>query len=313
MQRQQLGITGLSVTSLGLGTWGLSGDGYGKVAEAQQDAVIERARALGLTLYETADVYGHGEMERRLGRLLKDDPRAVVVTKAGTDRSASPPRKRFDPDYLRRAISESVERLALPRIVVLLHNPSLKALERDEATGVLRELTESQVIRGWGVSAGDIETGRAALERGAQVLELAYNALWRRDLQELSSEIEAHQAALLARSVLAHGLLCGHWSAHKDFADGDHRGERWTPDDLRRRVGQLAALRSIIGGDVLTMRAAALRFVLATPVVTSAILGPRSVVQLDQLVREVGREQPYLSAEKLTKLEVRLTDVGATS
>ncbi|MBX3183069.1 MAG: aldo/keto reductase [Polyangiaceae bacterium] len=313
MQRQQLGVTGLNVTSLGLGTWGLSGDGYGKVAEAQQDAVIERARALGLTLYETADVYGHGDMERRLGRLLKDDPRAVVVTKVGTDRAVSPPRKRFDPDYLRRAVSESVERLGLPRVVVLLHNPSLKALEQGEATSVLQELTDTQVIRGWGVSAGDIETGRAALERGAQVLQLAYNALWRRDVEELKGEIEAHQAALLARSVLAHGLLCGHWSVHKDFPDGDHRGERWTPDDLRRRVGQLAALRSVIGGEVLTMRSAALRFVLATPVVTSAILGPRSVVQLDQLVREVGREQPYLSAEKLSKLDVRLTDVGATT
>lgn len=311
MQRQQLGATGLSVTSLALGTWGLSGDGYGQVSDAEQDAVIQRARALGLSLFETADVYGHGEMERRLGRLLKDDPRAVVITKVGTDRSANPPRKRFDPAYLRRAVLESAERLALPRVVVLLHNPSAKALERGEATQLLRELTEAGQIRAWGVSAGDIETGRLALASGAQVLSLAYNALCRSDVEELRGELEAREVALLARSVLAHGLLCGHWSIHKDFPDGDHRGERWTPDDLRRRISQLAALRSIIGGEVLTMRAAALRFVLANPLVTSAVLGPRSIVQLDQLVREVGRQQPYLSAEKLTKLEVRLADVGA--
>ena len=64
---------------------------------------------------------------------------------------------------------------------------------------------------------------------------------------------------------------------------------------------------------MLTMRAAALRYVLATEGITAAILGPKSAVQLDQLVREAGREQPYLSEEKFNKLEARLADVGVTT
>ncbi|MGE3675103.1 MAG: aldo/keto reductase, partial [Polyangiaceae bacterium] len=249
----------------------------------------------------------------RLGRLLSTDTKAVVVTKVGTDRDANPPRKCFKPDYLRSAIEKSLERLKLPRVVVLLHNPSKKALEADGTSEVLRKLTEEKAIAGWGVSAGDVDVGRAALDQGAQVLQLAFNAFMRRDFQELKGEIAAHEAALLARSVLAHGLLCGHWSLHKDFPDGDHREERWTPDDLRRRINQLSALRSVIGGEVLTMRAAALRYVLATEGITAAILGPKSAVQLDQLVREAGREQPYLSEEKFNKLEARLADVGVTT
>ncbi|MCA9641426.1 MAG: aldo/keto reductase [Polyangiaceae bacterium] len=313
MRRTVLGKTGLKISSLGLGTWGLSGDAYGSVSEGDQERVIERARALGISLFETADVYGHGEMERRLGRLLSADGKAVVVTKVGTDRDSSPPRKCFKPDYLKPAIEKSLERLKFPRVVVLLHNPSKKAVEAEGTCELLRKLTEDKSIAGWGVSAGDVEVGRAALEQGAQVLQLAFNAFMRRDFQELKGEIEAHEAALLARSVLAHGLLCGHWSLHKDFPDGDHREERWTPDDLRRRINQLSALRSVIGGEVLTMRAAALRYVLATEGVTAAILGPKSAVQLDQLVREAGREQPYLSDEKFNKLEARLADVGVTT
>ena len=75
MRRRPLGKTGLSVTELSLGTWGLSGDGYGPVAESEQDKVIDRARALGVNLFETADGYAGGAMERRLG---ERDRKSVV-------------------------------------------------------------------------------------------------------------------------------------------------------------------------------------------------------------------------------------------
>ena len=67
MRKRPLGNTGLLVSELGLGTWGLSGDGYGPVAEAEQEGVIERALALGITLFETADSYALGGMEKKLG------------------------------------------------------------------------------------------------------------------------------------------------------------------------------------------------------------------------------------------------------
>src|SRR5690606_41580866 len=89
MRKRILGKTGLNVSELGLGTWGLSGDGYGPVSSTDQDHLIERARMLGITLFETADCYAQGRMEEKLGDALKDDEQAVVVTKWGTDRSGS--------------------------------------------------------------------------------------------------------------------------------------------------------------------------------------------------------------------------------
>jgi aryl-alcohol dehydrogenase-like predicted oxidoreductase len=311
VRQRRLGKTGLSVSELALGTWGLSGDGYGPVAEADQDRVIDRARSLGITLFDTADSYARGAMERRLGAHLGSDKRALIATKLGTDLDAAPPRKRFEVTYLREAFERSRERLAREIVdVALLHNPSSVAVDREEATGFLRELKSAGKIRAWGVSAGSIDVARAALARGAEVIELAYNALNPSDLNALGDAIAEHEAGVLAHSVLGYGLLCGHWSLDKEFSEGDHRAERWTVDELRARLRQLDALRPLIGGPVVSMRAGALRFVLENERVSSAVLGPRGTLQLDQLVREAGREPPYLSEDKLRALKNRLQDVG---
>jgi aryl-alcohol dehydrogenase-like predicted oxidoreductase len=311
MRKRPLGDTGLSVSELALGTWGLSGDAYSTVSDTDQDRVIDRARALGITLFETADSYAHGAMEKRLGQRLGDDQAAQFATKVGTDREAMPPRKRFDAAFVRDAVARSSERLRRNVVdVVLLHNPSPGAVERGEATGALRELLESGRIGAWGVSAGSLEVARAALAQGAKVLELAHNAFHCRDVRELSAEIEQRGAGVLARSVLAHGLLCGQWPRDKNFAARDHRSERWTTDELRRRLRQLDALRPLVGGDVVSLRAGALRFVLSSASVSCAVLGPRTTLQLDVLVREAGRGPPYLSEESLIALRARLESVG---
>src|SRR6185503_21273899 len=115
---------------------------------------------------------------------------------------------------------------------------------------------------------------------------------------------------ILAHSVLSYGLLCGHWSSDKYFPEGDHRAERWTRDELRRRIRQLDALRPLLGGNVLTLRSSALRFVLSNTLVASALIGPRSTLQLDQLVREAGKGPPYLTEDAPRALSARLLQVG---
>lgn len=311
MRRRSLGKTGIRVSELALGTWGLAGDGYGPVPEADQDSVIDRARALGITVFDTSDSYGHGAMEQKLGERLGDDERAIFITRIGTDRDDNPPRKRFDVPFLRESLDKCRERQRREVLdVVLLHNPSTAALERGEACDFLRELVDAGKLRAWGASVGSTETGRAALAQGVQVISLAYNVFHQTDLLDLAEEIEKRETGVVAHSVLAYGLLCGHWSADKVFPEFDHRSVRWTYDELRRRVRQLDAVRPLVGGPVVSLRAGALRFVLANDSVSVAVLGPRSTLQLDQLVREVGKEPPYLAEEKLNALRNRLRDVG---
>jgi aryl-alcohol dehydrogenase-like predicted oxidoreductase len=312
MRKRLLGKTGLSVSELALGTWGLSGDGYAPIPEADQDGVIDRALALGVTLFETADSYAKGGMETRLGERLAKHPEAVIVTKLGTDREAMPERKSFSPAFIRESFQRSRDRLKREVVdVVLLHNPSERSLLRGEATAVLEELKSAGSIRAWGASVEGVELARAALKQGAQVIELAYNAFHKRGLRQLAPQISDQGVGILARSVLAYGLLCGQWPTDKEFALTDHRSDRWTTDDLKRRISQLNAIRPCVNGTTVTsLRAAALRFVLASDVVSSAVLGPRSAMQLDQLLRDAGKEPPYLGDEALEALLIRLDNVG---
>ncbi len=310
MRKRALGKTGLDVSELSLGTWGLSGDGYGPVADAEVDRTIDRALAVGINLFDTADVYGRGEMERRLGKRLKGAGTTHVVTKLGTDLEDSPPRKRFDRDYLWTAFERSQERLARDVVdVVLLHNPTVATLGRPEALDFLKELKKTGKIRAWGVSAGSADVARAAIRNEADVIEVAYNVFIAADLHEVAGDVSESGVGVLSRSVLAHGLLAGQWSPDREFYAEDHRMERWTRSELRLRLKQLDALRPLVSGPVVSLRAAALRFVLANQLVSSAVLGPRSVAQLDQLVREAGMP-PYLRDTALADLSTRLRKLG---
>jgi len=309
MKKRPLGKTGLSVSELCLGTWGLSGDAYGPVSAEVAEACVKRALDMGFSLFDTADVYGGGRMELVLGKLLPKD--AIVVTKVGTDRATDPPRKRFDPEWLRGAVRRSSKRLGREALdLVLLHNPSVEALEGGEAVDVMKGLVAEGAIRHWGVAAGDDLVARVAIEKDAEVIELAYSLVHSIDLHRIAGDVMVSGAGVLARSTLSHGLLSGYWSKERTFEEGDHRNDRWTRLELERRVEQLAALQFLVGGDVRTLRGAAVRYVLANPIVSSAVLGPRTVEQLEQLVRETGAGPRYLADEQLVKLPRALQKVG---
>lgn len=309
MRKRPLGTTGVEVSELTLGTWGLSGDGYGAIVDAEADRTIDAAISHGVTLFETADVYGNGAMEKKLGERL---PKGLVfvATKLGTDLTAKPGRKRFDAQYLEEALERSAERLKRQVDIVLLHNPTLKAIEQGEACSFLREQKNVGKVRLWGVAAGSAEVARAAIEKKAEVIELVYNLLSPADLHEIAGDLATTGTGVLARSTLAHGLLAGHWTAEREFYKGDHRADRWTREELKIRVSQLEPLREVASKNVLTLRSAALRFVLANELVSSAVLGPRSVPQLEQLLREAGSAPPYLRDTMLSELSMRLEGLG---
>lgn len=314
MRTRTLGKTGLEVSELALGTWGLAGESYGPVDDEEADKAIVRARELGITLIDTADVYGSGEgkepMESRIGRLLDKDDESYFVTKGGNDIASAPPRKRFDRMFLHRCAARSAERLRRPPDLYLLHNPTVDTLRRGEAIGTLEELIQEKIIKRWGVSCGDGEVARVAMELGAPVIELAYNMFHQRDLMDVIEDVKAANVGLLARSPLAHGLLCGTWAPDRTFEEGDHRRDRWNPEDITERLRQVAAMRPLVKDEIHTLRSAALRFVLANQIVSSVVVGVRSAQQIEANVRAVGKEPPYLSDDDLEKIPTLLADAG---
>jgi aryl-alcohol dehydrogenase-like predicted oxidoreductase len=299
---------------MGIGTWGLGGESYGPVDAKDAEAVVRRSLEMGMNLVDTADAYGAGRMEAMLGRILKGRRDVVVVTKGGTDRTTDPPRKHFDRDYLIASVGRSLKRLARDRIdVYLLHNPSLDALGAGECLAVMEELKKKGDIAHWGVSAGSDEIARMAIDANAEVIALAYNLMQCVDLHRVAGDVMVSGTGVLVHSVLDYGLLAGTWTKEREFPDGDHRSGRWTKLEIERRVEQVEAMRFLVNGDVKTMRAAAVRFALASTVVSSAILGPRTVAQAEELVREAGGALRYLPDDALARLPHVLSKQGILS
>lgn len=315
MEKRKLGKTGIEVSELALGTWGLVAESYGTVLQTDIPAMFERALAMGIDVFDTSAAYGKGSIERLLGHSLIDKG-ATVITRWGTDHEASPPRRDFSIDFLKRQADESLARLkpsesgSPPRVVALLHNPSPAALRRPGTTETLKELKASGAIAAWGVSAGSAEVGTLAIEAGADVVSLAYNIIQVEPYRALKSKIEKAGVGLLFHSVLAYGLLTNRWLPGKVFGAIDHRSKRWPDGAVRTRVNQLGAIRPLVSGEIPTMRAAAVLYALAEPLCSSVVLGPRQNQQLDQLVRETRGVS--LSEVKRTALEARLSDFGVT-
>ena len=318
MKTVRLGRTNVEVPVVSLGTWALGGPntvsgrpvGWYGVDESEAKRSLEAAYEQGVRHWDTADVYGDGAMEKKLGERL-DPENSTIVTKIGTFLEEDPPRKKFDEKSLSEAFDKSRERIGREKMdVVLLHNPTLTALQAGEASGFLRAKVKAGELRCWGVSAGSVEVANTAVDLGADVVQLAYNAFHQKALHELSDRLAMTDTAVLARSVLAHGLLAGHWIPNKTFFDHDHRQKRWTKEGLAYRREQLIALRGFVRNDIVTLRAVALRFVLSNELVTSAVLGPRTLTQINQLTREAGGGPPYLDEEAMTELPKRLQAVG---
>jgi aryl-alcohol dehydrogenase-like predicted oxidoreductase len=296
MRTRTLGRSGISVGEVGLGTWGISGEGYGSAEEITARATLRAAIDAGGSFIETADSYREGEMLSWIGDLRRDvGPEKVFVSvRVGVDRDAKHPvpRKDFSAAYLTMACERALKLLGTDALdALVLHNPSHKTLTRDEAWDALTELKTAGKVRLIGVSIGSEEVGRAALARGTDLMVLPYNLFLPSLLHHLSAEISGAGVGIVARSPLAYGLLADGWSGARRFADDDHRLYRWTPKDLTQRMKQRDTLRqSMVLPPITSLREAALRYVLANGLVSVVTPGARTPDQATENVRAVERE-----------------------
>lgn len=311
MRQRALGKTGLVVSALGLGTYGVSGDGYGSVDPHDARESIERALELGVTLFETADAYGAGAMEALFGELLAQKPEAIVVTKGGIDRGTEPPRRRFDADYLRAAIERSRKRLRRDAVdVFLLHNPSEEAITDKGALDTLFEAKQRGHIKHVGLSTGRAAVAQLALEKGAEVISLPYNLLHVHEMNRIAGDVLMHRPGVLTHSPLGYGLLASTWREERAFQEDDHRSTRWSLDELKERVRLVDSLRFLVKGSVPTPRGAALRFALANDLISCVLMGPKSKRQLEELVRDTGDGPIYLPESELREVFRTLDKLG---
>jgi aryl-alcohol dehydrogenase-like predicted oxidoreductase len=317
VKRRTLGRTGLAVSEIGFGAWAIGGDQYGNSYGPTDDAeslrALRRAVELGCTFFDTADVYGHGHSEELLGQALRDvRDRVIIATKVGGnfynrgvhpllhDRiqqlldgplAAVPPDAPlpvthdtvFDAAYVRFAVTQSLRRLQTDYIDLLqLHNPPLALIARTETWQVLEELKQEGLIRWYGVSVHPPAEGLAAITvTMPDTIQIAYSLARREAADELFPAARAARVGIIAREPLANGFLAGAYAPGATFPQGDIRARMPAP-----YVAQLTALgqrvRELAAQSGLTAAQLALKFVLDQDAVATAIVGMKTVKQVDE-------------------------------
>ncbi|ADL19420.1 Oxidoreductase [Acidilobus saccharovorans 345-15] len=174
---------GLEVSELGVGVWSLVTDEWGADTSIAED-IIKEALNLGINFFDTADVYGRGRGEEILHRSLGPKiSNVVILTKIGLDfYGCGGVKPNFNVDYLRVALSRSLERLGVGYVdILMLHNPVMNVIKSRDVFEFLREVKRSGEAKMVGVALGPTlgwgEEGKAAVYMGYEALEHIFNAI----------------------------------------------------------------------------------------------------------------------------------------
>ena len=301
MQTRTLGRTDLRLGEITLGTWGLGSGSYGPVRSERFDETIQAALENGVNSFDCAPAWG--DSEERVGRALNEAKSdALVITRGGARLVDGKIQQSFTPDDLIADCEASLERLGRETIDLwLLHNPGDVTIRSGDWLGAIERLEEDGKIRAWGMSIGDAEEARLAVDAGAQAICLTHNLLSMTALEDLADRLAEVGCGVLARSPLMYGLLAGRWSEGRRFSEDDHRNRRWNLHAFEERIRQVDELRFLVGPDHPDMATAALRFVLSHASVTSVVLGARSPYQVGMGV-DAASGPPYLSDEDVIRL-----------
>src|SRR3954465_9514779 len=185
MEQRPLGRTGADVSVVGLGTWQLGGD-WGDVVDDAAADVLDAALDAGVTLLDTADVYGDGPSEERIRRaLVARSERPFVATKAG--RRADPfEAAQYTPENLRAWIDRSRRNLGVDTLdLVQLPCPPPAVFSDQRVYDPLDALVEEQAIAAYGFSVETVAEGMTALQHpGVQSIQVILNVFRRKPLEE---------------------------------------------------------------------------------------------------------------------------------
>jgi aryl-alcohol dehydrogenase-like predicted oxidoreductase len=318
MQTRQLGRSGLTVSALGLGCMGMS-DFYGQPDDAESLRTLARALERGITLLDTADMYGPYTNEELLGRFFKEDQsrrdRVVLATKFGIVRDPNDPTKRGisgRPEYVRQACEGSLKRLGTDHIDLYYQHRVDPTVPIEETVGEMGRLVEEGKVRYIGLSEPGPETIRRAQATHPIAAVQTEYSLWSREVEvEVLPVLRELGIGLVPYSPLGRGFLTGEIQKFEDFAPDDYRrfSPRFQGDNFDKNLRLVNHLRDLAKLKGVSASQLALAWVLAQGDDLVPIPGTKRVKYLDE---NVGALDVTLNADELRHLD-ELLPLGAAA
>ncbi|MDH5398081.1 MAG: aldo/keto reductase [Cyclobacteriaceae bacterium] len=285
MKKRFLGKTGFEITGMALGTWQVGGKWGEDFSHRNADAILNTAVDQGINFIDTADVYGNGESEKAVGRLVNSrNERIYVATKCG--RKLSPHvDSAYQPKVLRQFVEDSLKNMGLETLdLIQLHCPPTETYNRPEIFGLFDDLKKEGKILNLGVSVEKVEEALRAVEYdNVTTVQIIFNMLRQRPAEKFFSEAAKKNVGIIVRVPLASGLLTGKYSASTTFGADDHRtfnrngeafdkGETFSGIDYMKGLDVVGKIKALFPKDA-NLAAIALKWILMFPEVSCVIPG----------------------------------------
>lgn len=306
MKTRRLGKTGFEVSEIGLGCWQLGGD-FGPVGDDAAKAILDTANEAGITFWDTADVYGGGLSESRIGAHAKA-PGVKIATKLGRSSALFP--NKYTKDGLRQSLVGSAQRLDVASLdLVQLHCVPTEVLREGLIFGWMDELKAEGLMRHWGASVETIEEGLICLDQpGCATLQIIFNLLRQDAAEKLLPLAAERDVGIIVRLPLASGLLSGKFDKNSRFDETDHRhynrdgqafsvGETFSGIPFERGVELVQELKGLSPEGV-PMSQFALRWILDHPQVSTIIAGVSKAEQIADNVAASNRKSLFPALTK---------------
>ncbi|MGW0395095.1 aldo/keto reductase [Streptomyces sp. NPDC003042] len=310
MRYRELGRSGLSVSEIGYGAWGIGASSWVGATEDESVRALHRAVDLGVNFVDTAR--GYGESERIVGRMVREraGDQVYVATKVPPKNGVWPapggldPAQTFPGAHIRDSVDTSLRVSGLDHFDLLqFHVWSDEWVGRGDWLETVADLKQQGKIRLFGVSINDHQPDNAlALVRSGMVdsVQVIYNIFDQSPADALLPACQDHGVGVIVRVALDEGGLTGRVTAGTTFPDGDFRG-RYFRGDRAAQVGRhVDAITADLGIAPDAMAETALRYVLTSPAVSTVIPGMRTVRNVERNTA-VSDGRP-LTAEQLAVL-----------
>ncbi|HMG12563.1 MAG TPA: aldo/keto reductase [Gemmatimonadaceae bacterium] len=306
VKTRRLGSHGLEVSALGLGCMGMS-EFYGPSNEKESTEAIHRALELGITMLDTADMYGPFTNEELVGRAIKGKrDRVIIATKFGNVRDAKNPSvRKIDgrPEYVRQACEGSLKRLGVETIDLYYQHRVDKDTPIEETVGAMAELVRDGKVRYIGLSEASVTTiRRAHTIHPISAVQTEYS-LWTRDPEEgLLDALRLLDIGFVAYSPLGRGFLTGQIRTIDDLAQDDFRRQnpRFQGENFGKNLELVARVTEIAKEHKCTPAQLALAWVLAQGDDIVPIPGTRHSERVEE---NIGALNVVLSESDLRRID----------